>query len=83
MIFFAALNLANDIYSTVWINQYNMLSYQTPFGGYKESGIGRELGSYALENYCYHPGHCALTPNIGLAAAIHTSNVNTAIRVSN
>lgn len=28
-----------------------MLSYQTPFGGYKESGIGRELGSYALENY--------------------------------
>jgi hypothetical protein len=48
---FAVLNLANAIHSTVWINQYNMLSYQTPFGGYKESGIGRELGSYALENY--------------------------------
>jgi aldehyde dehydrogenase (NAD+) len=46
-----ALNLANVFHSTVWINQYNMLSYQTPFGGYKESGIGRELGSYALENY--------------------------------
>jgi aldehyde dehydrogenase (NAD+) len=43
--------MANAIHSTVWINQYNMLSYQTPFGGYKESGIGRELGSYALENY--------------------------------
>ena len=28
-----------------------MISYQAPFGGYKESGIGRELGSYALENY--------------------------------
>ena len=37
--------------STVWINNYNMISYQAPFGGYKESGIGRELGSYALENY--------------------------------
>ena len=28
-----------------------MISYQAPFGGYKESGIGRELGSYSLENY--------------------------------
>lgn len=36
---------------TVWVNQYNMLHYQMPFGGYKESGLGRELGSYALENY--------------------------------
>ena len=36
---------------TVWVNNYNMLSYQTPFGGYKESGIGRELGKYALANY--------------------------------
>jgi aldehyde dehydrogenase (NAD+) len=37
--------------STVWINSYGNLSYQAPFGGFKESGIGRELGSYALENY--------------------------------
>ncbi|KAH8697875.1 putative aldehyde dehydrogenase [Talaromyces proteolyticus] len=36
---------------TVWVNTYNTLHYQVPFGGYKESGIGRELGSYALENY--------------------------------
>ncbi|KAK2752881.1 aldehyde dehydrogenase (NAD(P)(+)) ald5 [Arachnomyces sp. PD_36] len=36
---------------TVWVNNYNMLSYQTPFGGFKESGIGRELGEYALDNY--------------------------------
>ncbi|QKX53116.1 uncharacterized protein TRUGW13939_00190 [Talaromyces rugulosus] len=36
---------------TVWVNNYNMLHYQMPFGGYKESGLGRELGSYALENY--------------------------------
>lgn len=37
--------------STVWVNNYNTLHYQMPFGGFKESGIGRELGSYALENY--------------------------------
>lgn len=36
---------------TVWVNSYNALHYQMPFGGFKESGIGRELGSYALENY--------------------------------
>ncbi|OJD17090.1 aldehyde dehydrogenase [Emergomyces pasteurianus Ep9510] len=36
---------------TVWVNNYNMISYQTPFGGFKESGIGRELGEYALDNY--------------------------------
>lgn len=37
--------------STVWVNNYNTLHYQMPFGGFKESGLGRELGSYALENY--------------------------------
>lgn len=36
---------------TVWINQYNMLNNNVPFGGKKQSGIGRELGSYALEEY--------------------------------
>ncbi|KAL6885774.1 aldehyde dehydrogenase [Trichoderma evansii] len=47
-----AIRVSNALQAgTVWINQYNMLSYQTPFGGYKESGIGRELGSYAIENY--------------------------------
>lgn len=35
----------------MWINNYNLISYQAPFGGFKESGMGRELGSYALENY--------------------------------
>lgn len=36
---------------TVWVNQYGILYNNTPFGGYKQSGMGRELGSYALENY--------------------------------
>ncbi|KAJ4177640.1 aldehyde dehydrogenase (NAD(P)(+)) ald5 [Fusarium solani] len=36
---------------TVWVNSYNLLSTQAPFGGFKQSGIGRELGSYALDNY--------------------------------
>ena len=36
---------------TVWVNCFNELVPQVPFGGYKHSGIGRELGEYALENY--------------------------------
>ena len=36
---------------TVWVNCYNQLHPNVPFGGYKASGIGRELGEYALSNY--------------------------------
>eukprot|EP00960_Hanusia_phi_P064952 765966-Hanusia_phi.AAC.6 len=36
---------------TVWFNCYNVVDAAVPFGGYKESGIGREKGWYALENY--------------------------------
>merc|ERR1711935_1050216 len=36
---------------TVWVNCYDILDAQAPFGGYKKSGIGRELGEYALESY--------------------------------
>ena len=47
-----ALRVSNSLKAgTVWVNCYNMLSYQVPFGGFKESGIGRELGKYALANY--------------------------------
>jgi acyl-CoA reductase-like NAD-dependent aldehyde dehydrogenase len=35
----------------VWINQYGLLSNLSPFGGYKMSGNGKELGSYALAEY--------------------------------
>ncbi|KIY72609.1 aldehyde dehydrogenase [Cylindrobasidium torrendii FP15055 ss-10] len=36
---------------TAWINCVNQLHEQVPFGGFKQSGIGRELGEYALHNY--------------------------------
>jgi aldehyde dehydrogenase (NAD+) len=36
---------------TVWINQYNWYSAAAPFGGYKQSGFGRELGHDALMYY--------------------------------
>ena len=38
--------------SNTWqVNTYNTLSNAAPFGGFKESGIGREGGEYGLENY--------------------------------
>jgi len=30
---------------TVWINDYHMINAEAPFGGYKQSGLGRELGA--------------------------------------
>jgi aldehyde dehydrogenase (NAD+) len=36
---------------TVWINTYNTIDSASPFGGYKQSGFGRDLGSDALEQY--------------------------------
>lgn len=36
---------------TVWVNCYNALDAASPFGGYKQSGLGREMGSYALNAY--------------------------------
>ncbi len=36
---------------TVWINCYNMFDAASPFGGYKQSGFGREMGKAALDLY--------------------------------
>lgn len=36
---------------TVWVNTYHPLDPASPFGGYKQSGFGRELGRYALDLY--------------------------------
>lgn len=47
-----AIEVSNALKAgTVWVNTYNTLHHQLPFGGYKESGIGRELGEDALANY--------------------------------
>jgi len=36
---------------TVWVNTYRAVSYMSPFGGYKRSGIGRENGMEAIREY--------------------------------
>ncbi len=36
---------------TVWVNTYNRYDPTAPFGGYKQSGFGRDLGVHALEGY--------------------------------
>ncbi len=36
---------------TVWVNAYNRYDTATPFGGYKESGFGRDMGGEALDGY--------------------------------
>jgi len=47
-----ALHLSQGLRAgTVWVNCYDAFSPQTPFGGYKMSGNGRELGEYGLEAY--------------------------------
>ena len=47
-----ALRLSNGLrVGTVWVNCYDVFDAGAPFGGYKMSGIGRELGQYALQLY--------------------------------
>jgi len=36
---------------TVWVNTYRAVSYTAPFGGYKDSGLGRENGMEAIREY--------------------------------
>jgi aldehyde dehydrogenase (NAD+) len=44
--------VANSVRAgTVWVNCYNVLDTRAPFGGFKQSGIGRELGEYGLQQY--------------------------------
>ncbi len=47
-----AHRLARDLKAgTIWINTYNTFDAASPFGGFKQSGFGRELGVHALELY--------------------------------
>jgi aldehyde dehydrogenase (NAD+) len=48
----AAVEVAKRIRSgTVWVNDYHLINPLAPFGGYKQSGIGREHGIYGLLEY--------------------------------
>jgi len=47
-----ALKCANELRTgTVWVNCYDVLEASVPFGGFKQSGAGRELGEYGLQQY--------------------------------
>jgi aldehyde dehydrogenase (NAD+) len=44
--------IANSVRAgTVWVNCYDVFDPGAPFGGFKQSGIGRELGEYGLQQY--------------------------------
>lgn len=42
----------------IWINTYNLVPVEAPFGGYKQSGIGRDLGLEALNGYLQTKNVC-------------------------
>ena len=47
-----AFRMSEKIQSgTVWVNTYRAVSYMAPFGGFKESGLGRENGIEAIQSY--------------------------------
>jgi betaine-aldehyde dehydrogenase len=38
-------------FGTVWVNDHLPLASEMPHGGFKQSGFGKELSAYALEDY--------------------------------
>jgi gamma-glutamyl-gamma-aminobutyraldehyde dehydrogenase len=37
---------------TVWVNTFDRSTMATPFGGFKQSGFGRDRSPHAIEKYC-------------------------------
>jgi aldehyde dehydrogenase (NAD+) len=47
-----AMGIARSLRAgTIWINEWHLLNERAPFGGYKQSGIGREFGQDGLKEY--------------------------------
>jgi len=47
-----AVNLAKAIKAgNIWVNTYNMIPNQAPFGGFKQSGVGREMSRHVMDLY--------------------------------
>uniref|UniRef100_A0ABD2X0J8 Aldehyde dehydrogenase domain-containing protein n=1 Tax=Trichogramma kaykai TaxID=54128 RepID=A0ABD2X0J8_9HYME len=60
-----ALNFAKSVEAgSVWINGYDLITAHTPFGGYKMSGIGRELGEEGLHEYLETKTISIRTPSV-------------------
>jgi len=55
---------------TVWINDYHMITPERPFGGYKQSGIGRELGTAGYDIY-RQAKHVHTNPSTGRDGYMH------------
>jgi len=63
-----AINVSNNVRAgTVWVNTYRAVSYMSPFGGYKSSGIGRESGLHAIDEYLQ-------TKSVWINTALETPN---------
>lgn len=61
-----AMKIARELKAgTIWINDWHMMRSDAPFGGYKQSGFGRELGRHSLDEYSQVKHvHCSLVPEV-------------------
>lgn len=63
-----AINVSTRVRAgTVWVNTYRAVSYMSPFGGYKNSGFGRENGQHSIDEYLQ-------TKSVWINSALETPN---------